>query len=107
MRLSLLPLLCLWIEIENVSSVDYLTQANKDQLLLGFCYFLCCVFNVCKLGHASKTIETVYNTHCYFDGYFYRKKCVLYTGKYGNPMQEGRGERGVNDHPIRQGSKQK
>ena len=41
-----------WIEIENVSSVDYLTQANKDQLLLGFCYFLCCVFNVCKLGSA-------------------------------------------------------
>ena len=30
--------------IENVSLVDYLTQANKDQLLLGFCYFLCCVF---------------------------------------------------------------
>ena len=28
-------------------------------------------------------------------------------GKYGNPMQEGRGEKGVNDHPIRQGSKQK
>ena len=52
MRLSLLSLLCLWIEIENVSSVDYLTQANKDQLLLGFCYFLCCVFNVCKLGRA-------------------------------------------------------
>ena len=107
MRLSLLSLLCLWIEIENVSSVDYLTQANKDQLLLGFCYFLCCVFNLCKLGHASKTIDTVYNTHCYFDGYFNRKKCVLYKGKYGNPMQEGRGERGVNDHPIRQGSKQK
>ena len=21
--------------------------------------------------------------HCDFDGYFYRKKCVLYTGKYG------------------------
>ena len=41
-----------WIEIENVSLVDYLTQANKDQLLLGFCYFLCCVFNVCKLGSA-------------------------------------------------------
>ena len=55
MRLSLLSLLCLWIEIENVSSVDYLTQANKDQLLLGFCYFLCCVFNVCKLGRASRT----------------------------------------------------
>ena len=52
MRLSLLSLSCLWIEIENVSSVDYLTQANKDQLLLGFCYFLSCVFNVCKLGHA-------------------------------------------------------
>ena len=33
MRLSLLSLLCLWIEIENVSLVDYLTQANKDQLL--------------------------------------------------------------------------
>ena len=49
----------------------------------------------------------MYNTHCYFDGYFYTKKCVLYTGKYGNPMQEGRGERGVNDHPIRQGSKQR
>ena len=24
-----------WIEIENVSLVDYLTKANKDQLLLG------------------------------------------------------------------------
>ena len=40
MRLSLLSLLCLWIKIENVSSVDYLTQVNKDQLILGFCYFL-------------------------------------------------------------------
>ena len=79
MRLSLLSLLCLWIEIDNVSSVDYLTQANKDQLLLGFCYFLSCVFNVCKLGHAWKTVETVYNTHCDFDGYFYRKKECLFT----------------------------
>ena len=84
MRLSLLSLLCLWIKIENVSSVDYLTQANKDQLLLGFCHFLCCVFNVCKLGHASKTIETVYNTHRDFDGYFLEKKCVLFMGKYVN-----------------------
>ena len=50
MRLLLLSLLCLWIKIENVSLVDYLTQANKDQLLLGFCYFLRCLFNVCKLG---------------------------------------------------------
>ena len=80
MRLSLLSLLCLWIEIENVSSVDYLTQANKDQLLLGFCYFLCCVFNVCKLGRAWKTIETVYNMHRDFDGYFYRKKVRIIHG---------------------------
>ena len=55
--------------------VDYLTQANKDQLLPGFCYFLCCVFNVC--------IKSVYNTYRNFDGYFWRKKGILYTGKYG------------------------
>ena len=53
--------------------VDHFTQANKDQLLLSFCYFLCCVFNICKLGPAWQTIESVYNTHCDFDGYFYRK----------------------------------
>ena len=43
-----------WIEIENVSLVDYLTQANKDQLLLGFCYFLCCVLTYAKLDLLDK-----------------------------------------------------
>ena len=48
-------------------------------------YFLCCVFNVCKLGRAWQTIESVYNTHRDFDACFYGKKnCALYTGKYGN-----------------------
>ena len=54
-----------------------------DQLLWGFCYFLCCVNSLCKLGPAWQTIEFVYTTHHDFDGYFYIKKCVLYTGKYG------------------------
>ena len=68
---------------KQLSLVDYLTQANKDQLLWGFCYFLCHVFFVCILGPAWQTIEFVYNTHHDLDGCFYRKKCVLYMGKYG------------------------
>ena len=46
-------------------------------------FYFCCVFNVRKLVRAQQTIESVYNTHRDFDGYFYRKKCALYTGKYG------------------------
>ena len=29
-------------------------------------------------------MESVYNTHRKFEGRFQGKKCVLYTGKYGN-----------------------
>ena len=42
-------------------------------------YFLCCVFNVCKLGRAWQTIESVYNTHRDFDACFYGKKSAHYT----------------------------
>ena len=42
-------------------------------------YFLCCVFNVCKLGRARQTIESVYNTHRDFDACFYGKKSAHYT----------------------------
>ena len=42
-------------------------------------YFLCCLFNVCKLGRAWQTIESVNNTHRDFDAYFYRKKvCIIH-----------------------------
>ena len=42
-------------------------------------YFLCCVFNVCKLGRAWQTIESFYNTHRDFDACFYGKKSAHYT----------------------------
>ena len=35
-------------------------------------------------GHVSKTMDSVYNTHLNFRSCFSGKKCVLYTGKYGN-----------------------
>ena len=43
-------------------------------------YFLCCLFNVCKLGRAWQTIESVNNTHRDFDAYFYRKKVRIIHG---------------------------
>ena len=38
-------------------------------------------------GHVSKTMDSVYNTHLNFRSCFSGKKCVLYTGKYGNHSQ--------------------
>ena len=43
-------------------------------------YFLCCLFNVCKLGRAWQAIESVKNTHRDFDAYFYRKKVRIIHG---------------------------
>ena len=37
-----------------------------------------------KLNNSQLVRNYVALTHCNFDGYFYRKKCVLYTGKYGS-----------------------
>ena len=28
-------------------------------------------------------MESMYDMHHNFDGYFYKKKCALYMGKYG------------------------
>ena len=36
-------------------------------------------------GRVCKTMDSVYNTHLNFRSCFSGKKCVLYTGKYGNP----------------------
>ena len=37
-----------------------------------------------KLNNSQLVRNCVALTHRNFDGYFYRKKCVLYTGKYGS-----------------------
>ena len=37
-----------------------------------------------KLNNSQLVRNCVDLTHRNFDGYFYRKKCVLYTGKYGS-----------------------
>ena len=67
------------LQISHKQASSFSSLGHRSAL-----FYFYCIFNVWKLGRASQTIESVYNTHCDFDGYFYRKKkCALYTGKYG------------------------
>ena len=71
-----------WIEIiisSLVLSLTFQLKAN-DCVWSNFVY----LFTYANEGRESKTKDSVYNTHLNFRSFFSRKKCALYTGKYGS-----------------------